>query len=224
MNKPRLLDLFCCQGGAAVGYHRAGFDVTGVDLEPQPLYPFTFHQGDALEFVSGRGSEFDAIHASPPCQAHTSMSNRYRGQGGKADSWPDLIAPTRAALIASGKPWVLENVTGARSSLLNPFLLHGGMFGLTVDRPRLFETNIPILSYPAPKIHNPVGVYGKHHDGRRLFTRKDGTSQYAAASVEEAREAMGMPWADWNGLREAIPPAYSEFIGLQLIDALEVAA
>lgn len=224
MSRPRLLDLFCCQGGASKGYTDAGFDVTGVDIDPQPRYPYEFHQADALEFIAAHGHEYDAIHASPPCQAFTTMSNRWRGAGGKADDWPDLIAPTRDLLIASGKPWVLENVAGARASMVNPFTLHGGMFGLRVSRPRLFDSSELILVPNAPAVKNPVGVYGKAHDGRRLFTRADGTNQYAAASLKEAQDVMGMPWADWDGCREAVPPAFAEFIGLQLIDRLAVAA
>lgn len=218
--KPRLLDLYCCQGGAAMGYHRAGFDVVGVDLEPQPRYPFEFVQGDALAYLTEHAHEFDAIHASPPCQASTTMSNRWRGAGGKADSWENLIPATLTALAPLAAPWVVENVVGARKDMPGAFTLHGGMFGLRVDRPRLFLSNVPVMVFMAGRVADPVGVYGKAHDGRRLFTRKDGSSQYAAASLAEAQDAMGMPWADWNGVREAIPPAYTEFIGAQLLSHL----
>ncbi len=176
----RCLDLFCCEGGAGMGYHRAGFDVTGVDLADHSAdYPFDFIQADALTFpLKG----FDAIHASPPCQAHTNMSNRYRGQGGKADSHPDLIAPIRARLETSGAPWVIENVPGAAASMRDPFTLTGGMFGLRVHRPRLFESSILILAPSKPSIRrDTVGVFGKHPDGRRLWTRKDGSMQRAFA-------------------------------------------
>lgn len=219
VSQPRLLDLFCCEGGAAVGYAKAGLDVFGVDLEADALirYPFPSYCGDALEYLAAHGSEFDAIHASPPCQAHTTMSNKHRGKGGKADEWPDLIGPTRELLIASGKPWVLENVAGARGEMVNPFTLHGGMFGLRVDRPRLFDSNILVLTPAAQRCVNPIGVYGKAHDGRLLWRRKDGSEQRAAASLEEAQAAMGMPWASWRGCAEAIPPAYTEFIGAELL-------
>jgi DNA (cytosine-5)-methyltransferase 1 len=213
--RPRLLDLFCCEGGASVGYERAGFEVVGVDIDPQPLYPFTFHQADALGFVALHGHEFDAIHASPPCQGYTTMT---RHADAKSE-WPRLIQPVRDTLVATGKPYVIENVVGARSEMVDASILHGGMFGLGVDRPRLFETNWPLLIAAAPRTLNPVGVYGREPDGRRLWTRADGTELRAARSVEEAREAMGMPWASWNGVREAIPPAYTEFIGRQLISA-----
>lgn len=121
--RPRLLDLFCGAGGAAVGYHRAGFDVVGVDIKPQPNFPFEFHQADALGFpLEG----FDVIHASPPCQAHTAMSNRWRGAGGKADERVDLIPETRAMFQFSSIPYVIENVRGA--TLRDPIELTGGMF------------------------------------------------------------------------------------------------
>lgn len=145
--RPVCLDLFCGGGGAAMGYWRAGFDVIGVDIAPQPRYPFPFVQADALAppfDLSG----FDLIHASPPCQAHTPMSNRWRGLGTLADERVDLIAPTRAMLEASGVPWVIENVRGA--PLRNAFTLTGEMFGLGVHRPRKFEASALILTPTAP--------------------------------------------------------------------------
>lgn len=192
----RILDLFCGAGGAAMGYHQAWPDaeIVGVDINPQPRYPFTFVQADALTYpLDG----FDFIHASPPCQAHTTMSNRYRGQGGKADSHTDFIAVIRWRLVMAGVPYVIENVTGARAHLIDPVTISGGSFGLG-------------------KVVQPVGVYGKHHDGRRLFTRKDGTSQYAARTLEQASEAMGIDWMTWRELAESIPPAYTRFIAEQL--------
>ena len=136
---PRLLDLFCGAGGAAMGYHRAGFTVVGVDINPQRHYPFEFHQADALEFdVSG----FDAIHASPPCQAFTAYKRRPNHVG----DYPDLIWPTRQKLIASGVPYVIENIP--KAPLLNPITLCGSSFGLDVRRHRLFESNVPLLAPP----------------------------------------------------------------------------
>jgi DNA (cytosine-5)-methyltransferase 1 len=213
----RLLDLFCGAGGAAMGYHRAGFEVVGVDINPQPHYPFEFHQADALTYPLGG---FDAIHASPPCQAMTTMSNRHRGKGGLADSHINLIPETRAAIGHLMLPYVIENVPGARRYLRNPVTLSGGAFGLGVDRPRLFESNILLLGHPRATV-DPLGVYGKAPDGRRLFTRADGSVQRAASSVAEAQWAMGIDWMDWRELAEAIPPAYTEWIGRQLIAALE---
>lgn len=134
--KPRLLDLFCGAGGCSVGYARAGFEVVGIDIAPQPNYPFAFVQGDALRPPVDL-AVFDVIHASPPCQAYTSMSNRWRGAGGLADERPDLIDAAREVIRATGKPYVMENVRC--SPLNNPIELTGEMFGLLVHRPRLFE-------------------------------------------------------------------------------------
>jgi hypothetical protein len=223
----RLLDLFCGAGGSAMGYHQAGFDeVVGVDLEPQSNYPFEFYQYDALEWMAisdpasdGPWSieEFDLIHASPPCQTFVALSV---GRWGKDSArWPDLIAPTRKLLESSGVPYVIENVSGARSSLINPVELTGEMFGLTVHRPRLFElggwnTLVP----PRPRRQeNPVAVYGKP-DGRRLWTREDDSELCAWSSVEEGQEALGVPWmTEELEIREAIPPAYTKFIGEQFL-------
>jgi DNA (cytosine-5)-methyltransferase 1 len=209
VSRPLLLDLFCCEGGAATGYHRAGFDVIGVDLEPQPNYPFTFIHADALD-VSLWPEGIDAIHASPPCQSYSTMANRY---GSKE---LELIAPTRELLKATGLPYIIENVCGARSHMESPLLIHGGQLGMRVYRPRLFESNC-LLSPPpsAPMPTDPIAVYGKN-DQRRIWTRNDG-SELRAASLDEARDAMGMPWASWNGCREAIPPAYTEWLGTQLL-------
>lgn len=216
--KPRLLDLFAGAGGAAMGYHRAGFDIVGVDINPQPNYPFEFVQMDAGLFVqrwlsaraTGMELEIDAIHASPPCQAYTSMNSRHGSIS------PPLIRQTRELLQASGLPYVIENVIGARSELHNPVLLTGEMFHLRVHRPRLFETNWLLLAPRAPRRQqNPVAVYGKQ-DGRRLWTRKDGT-ELRGALLPEASEAMGIGWMTWDEIREAIPPDYTELIGQQLM-------
>lgn len=217
--RPLLLDLFCGAGGAAVGYYRAGFDIIGVDIAAQPNYPFLWRMGDALtqgEWII-HNYPVTAIHASPPCQAHTTMSNRWRGKSSHADTHSDLIPQTREWLEIWGLPWVIENVVGARSSMRNPITLHGGMFGLGVHRPRLFETSIQIAAPPArAPVVNPIGVYGKM-DGRRLMTRKDKSILRAAKNLEEARAAMGIDWMEWRELAESIPPAYTEYIGRQII-------
>jgi len=204
----RLLDLFCGAGGAAVGYARAGFEVVGWDRDPQPDYPFEFHHGDWSEAdLTG----FDAIHASPPCQ-------RFSTATADPDRHPDLIAPVREALIGSGLPYVIENVP--QSPLINPVRLCGSAFGLRVRRHRHFESNALIFGTTCRHYQQgtPVGVYGDHPDPRP-YLRPDGTQRGTKArTVAEAQEAMGMPWADWRGLAEAIPPAYTEWIGTQLAD------
>ena len=219
----RLLDLFCGAQGAGVGYSRAGFDVTGVDIEAHPDAPLPIVVADALmillepDFLAG----FDVIHASPPCQNYTTMSNRSRSVGGKAATdHPDLISWVRTGLQAWGGVYVIENVPGAKSEMRSTVTLSGGAFGLRVDRPRLFESNVPLTAPKRVKVHDPIGVYGKL-DGRRLFTRKDGTIQRAAKTLDEGQRAMGIDWMDWHDLTEAIPPAYTEHIGRQLLSHLE---
>lgn len=206
----RVLDLFCGAGGAAVGYSRAGFEVVGIDHEPQPRFPFAFIQADALvPPVDLRA--FDLIHASPPCQAYSTMNNRHGSSG------PALIEATRDMLRANGKPYVIENVAGAVRELENPILLTGEMFGLGVHRARYFECDPFLLApEPPPRQENAIPVYGKL-DGRRLWTRKDGTELRAPSTLEPAAEAMGIDWMEWDELREALPPAYTEWIGKQIM-------
>ena len=223
--KPLLLDLFCGAGGAGMGYHRAGFDVLGVDINPQPHYPFRFEQADALDYLREEirlpARKVDAVHASPPCQGYTPMSNRWRGKGGKADAHAKLIPVVRDLLLELGVPYIIENVTGAKRALWNPILLHGGQFGLGVHRPRYFESNVALVAPPRslPAL-NPIGVYGKHHDGRRLFTRADGSIQRAAKSLDEGRAAMGIDWMEWRELAESLPPSFTEYLGRQLLQHL----
>jgi DNA (cytosine-5)-methyltransferase 1 len=226
--KPRLLDLFAGAQGAAVGYARAGFTVTAIDIEPHHRHPEVaeFITADALHVLTDQAflRRFHAITASPPCQAMTSMSNRWRGTGGKADSHANLIPAVRADLHAWGGLYVLENVVGARPHLQAPVLLSGGMFGLDVERPRLFECNWPMYPAPGRPVRDPIGVYGKAPDGRRLFTRADGTNQHAARGLAQGQAAMGIDWMDWHDLTEAIPPAYTEWIGAQLLDHVQAGA
>ncbi|MEU2568778.1 methyltransferase domain-containing protein [Streptomyces althioticus] len=202
--KPRLLDLYCCQGGAAKGYADAGFDVTGVDKDPQPRYPYAFVQADAIAFVLEHGPKFDFIHASCPCQ-HDSDCQRIRG-----NTHPDLIAPTRAALEATGRPWVIENVGGAVPKLRAPVLLCGPMFGVETYRHRFFETGggfridqpeHPAHTVPQAKMGRPVppGHYGQF------------VGNFSGVAL--ARRVMGVPWMNRDGIRECIPPAYAEHIG-----------
>lgn len=205
--RPRLLDLFCCAGGAGMGYALAGFDVVGVDINPQPNYPFEFWQGDALEFVREHGHEFDAIHASPPCQAY-SETRKIR-----SNDHPELIPPTRAALHRLGLLWVIENVPG--SPLIDPVELCGAMFGLRTYRHRLFETNFPVTVPPHPAHDAPQAKMGR--------PPKDGDFIHVVGNfsgVEYAKAAMGIDWMNRNEMAQAIPPAYTEYLGWQLRAAL----
>lgn len=207
----RLLDLFCGAGGAAMGYHRAGFDVVGVDIKPQPHYPFEFHQGDAMTFpLDG----FDAIHASPPCQRWSDLAKR----NGNADAWPDYIAPMRDRLLLCGAPWVIENVDGA--PLVDPVVLCGTMFpGLRVLRHRLFEVSFPLSRRAHPR-HPLVFTHDKRkgHYGRldqdTAFVQVTGGGN---CTVANKRSAMGIDWMTGAELNEAIPPAYTEHIGSKLL-------
>ena len=204
-----------------MGYHRAGFDVVGVDLAPQPHYPFAFVQGDALAPPVDL-ARFDAVHASPPCQAYSTMGNRSRAEGRRrSPPPPDLLAPMLALLASWELPYIVENVAGAKALMPNAVILSGGMFGLRVHRPRFFVSNVLLLTPPrsAPPADG-IGVYGKDHDGRRLWNRKSNGTYRAPRSLDEAQEAMGMPWGDWHGVKEAIPPAYSEYLGSQLLAAV----
>lgn len=238
MTRPLLLDLFCGAGGAAVGYHRAGFDVVGVDIKPQPHYPFDFIQGDVFMLSPKLFLDrFDAIHASPPCQAFTQMSARWRGKGTKADEHLDLLTPTRELLRDIRSPWVIENVNGARWHMATTLVLHGGMFGLGVNRPRRFESNFALLAFRSPQTVQPIGVYGTKPDGKTTYRYRNAGNYVvgepgsakkslirAAKSIEEASEAMDIDWMTWEEIREAIPPAYTQFIGEQLLSVLEKSA
>lgn len=211
--RPRLLDLFCCAGGAATGYHRAGFDVVGVDIAPQPRYPFEFKQADVLSLESAWIAEFDVIHASPPCQAYSDLAAR----NGNGDQWPKLIEPVRNMLRATGLPYVIENVEGA--PLQNYVVLCGTMFiGLRVLRHRLFETNFPIVPpphQPHPKVHTldrRKSHYGKTDEWKDYVQVTGGGN----SSVAAARDAMGISWMLKKELNEAIPPAYAEFVGREI--------
>jgi DNA (cytosine-5)-methyltransferase 1 len=219
--KPRLLDLFCGAGGAAVGYARAGFEVVGVDIKPQPHYPFEFWQWDAMEILAAPDQPFDAIHASPPCQAYAGLSN-------KDGRHPKLIEPVRELLRSTGLPYVIENIVGA--PLQPSVVLCGSMFGLRVRRHRLFESNVMLLQ--ATCQHSAQqrirAYYGKK--GWLAWTpasanvQKKGRTPLLRGSVDDAPEDMGVDWMTWDELREAIPPAYTEFVGAQLLRYLGVAA
>ena len=219
----RLLDLFCGAGGAAVGYHQAGFDVVGVDIDPQPRYPFEFHQGDALEFCAAHGTAFDVIHASPPCQRYTGLRRITESRFGTCRTeHPDLISSTRDALQSTDRIYIIENVQGA--PLQTQFILCGAAFGLKhLARHRHFESNVLILGAPKCahfKNEYTIGVYGSRPDGHRISYPHYKLTRIAN-SLKEAREVMGIDWMTWDEIREAIPPVYTEWIGRQLITIVE---
>lgn len=195
--KPRLLDLFCGAGGAAVGYHDAGFDVVGVDIKPQPNYPFGHLVMDAME---ARLDGFDAVHASPPCQHYANVT-RWTGD---QDDHPALIAPMREKLNASGLPWVMENVR--TKELNNPVMLCGSQFGLPIRRHRYFEASFPLFEFLEPCRHRSSDLAFEHKAERA----------YA--------DAMGCSWMTAREGREAIPPVYTRHLGTKLMSELERSA
>ncbi|MFE5106353.1 SAM-dependent methyltransferase [Streptomyces sp. NPDC056663] len=201
--KFRVLDLFSCQGGAGMGYHLAGLDVTGIDLAPQPRYPFRFIQADALNYVREHGSKFDFIHASPPCQRHS------RAQKIQQREHPDLIAPTRTALEATGRPWVIENVEEAAGELRDPVTLCAAAFGMRTYRHRLFEAGGGFTFTPPlhPAHWAPLTKRGRPRAAGH-FAHYVGNF----SGVQEARTDMGVPWMNRDGIRECIPPAYTRHI------------
>lgn len=225
MAKPKLLDLFCCGGGASRGYHSAGFDVTGVDIEPQPNYPFSFVQADALHYLAFYGLQYDAIHASPPCQGYSphvsSAGSKWVPTEGKNE--PKLIAPLRELLDSVGKPYVIENVMGARNDMRVSLQLCGTMFGLPLARHRIFESNIWIEQ---PEHRTCKGV-AKSYAAERGWEYRDMTvtgKGRRAGTADRWKEILGLP-ADANltqhQLAEAIPPAYAQYIGRHLMHAIE---
>lgn len=214
--RPRLLDLFCGAGGASMGYHRAGFDVYGVDIEPQPNYPFTFHKADALDYATRAFDEgFAAIHASPPCQTFTAYRRRGASVG---DSYQNLIDETRDALTLQGLPFIIENVPGA--PLRNPIQLCGSTFGLDIRRHRLFETNWPVVGAPC----NHAWQTPRFPPATNRTNLRSTVEVGAWRCAHLAPEAMGIDWMTNDELSEAIPPAYTEHIGRQLMGYLRARA
>lgn len=201
--KPRLLDLFCKAGGCSMGYHLAGFEVTGVDIEPQPNYPFRFIQANALMFdLSG----YDVIHASPPCQLY-SRTNNFR----KNDTWPDLIAPIRERLINWGGIYIIENVQQAPMPMY--LMLCGTMFPeLRVLRHRQFESNV-LLFAPGSCNHRNIRIKRKGIVTENDYLEVAGNS---LGSTEMSGRAMGINWMNRKELNQAIPPAYTRYIGEQI--------
>lgn len=207
--RPKLLDLFCCAGGAAKGYEQAGFCVDGVDLEDfSKRYPFRFFRGDAVEFIKEHGHKYAAITGSPPCQPYT-LAQRIQN-----NEHPELVEPTRDAMVAAGKPWIIENVVGA--PLIDPVLLCGSMFpGLRVYRHRLFESNIALQAPPHPEHVAKLTKMGR--------APRPGEFMHVVGNfsgVAQAREAMGISWMVRDELREAIPPAFTKYLGRFLMEAV----
>lgn len=217
IRRPRVLDLFCCAGGAGMGYWRAGFEVVGVDIVPRPNYPFTFVQGDALQVLRDHGQEFHLIHGSPPCQSQCTLT---KGTN-KGRSYIDLIPEMREAALWYGVDWVMENVNG--SALRKDLTLCGEMFGLGVLRHRHFELGWIGMELPEkpghPKHRGPVRGWrhGVYRDGPYIAAYGNGGGK---GTVGEMQQAMDIAWTDVREeLTEAIPPAYTEWIGRQWIGA-----
>jgi DNA (cytosine-5)-methyltransferase 1 len=212
----KILDLFCAAGGAARGYADAGFEVVGVDSAPQPKYPFRFIHADALTLSPDFLASFDAIHASPPCQAHSSIT-KVTGY-----SHADLIPGTRKMLAATGLPWTIENVVGA--PLRDPFLLCGSMFGLETScganlrRHRLFEANWYVGLIPECQHKSGLTITITGNTPQSNVVRNKVRVTFSAG---EARRAMGIDWMAVAELRLAIPPAYTRFIGRRLLAHIE---
>jgi DNA (cytosine-5)-methyltransferase 1 len=212
MSRPRLLDLFCGDGGATKGYQNAGFYVVGVDIRPMPRYcGDEFYQADAIEFLEKHGREYDAIHASPVCKAFTSLQAIWK------NDHPDYITPIRPMLKDTGKPFVIENVKGA--PLVNAFMLCGTMFGLRLFRHRLFETNFFVMT-PAHIPHSKQGLFA----GRTSRAPEHDNQVYSVyghfSDVRGAGVAMGCEWMGQAGMSQAIPPAYTEFVGAHLMQVV----
>lgn len=260
--RPRVLDLYCGAGGSAVGYHRAGFDLVGIDIKDQPNYPFEFIKQDAIvflcrfhHFVGGSAdlqpelcdhcgkhydefchySSFDAVHASPPCQFGTTLKARWKDK-----AHPNLIAKTRSIIEKTELPYIIENVEGARRELRNPFMLCGTMFNLgTADgnqlrRHRYFEAPW-LTAMIQPCAHNRVSAIGVYGGGQHPLARarvpvtigvygnaggqskRDGDKRFG---TDARKEAMGIDWMNGKELTQAIPPAYTEFIGQHLMEVI----
>ncbi|MFG3271326.1 DNA cytosine methyltransferase [Streptomyces luteogriseus] len=198
-HRPRLLDLCCGAGGLSMGYYLAGFDVVGVDIRPQPNYPFTFHQADGLQYCADHGQEYDLIHGSWPCERYATVT-RWRGN---PDDHPDLIGPGREVMQATGRPWVMENVPEtATAGLLRPdYLLCGTQFGLNLRRHRVFETSWGGGGDLVPPCWHRKGLLAFEHKGERAYA-----------------DAMGCTWMTNLEARKAVPPAYTQWIATQFLN------
>jgi DNA (cytosine-5)-methyltransferase 1 len=204
----KVLDLFCGAGGASMGYHRAGFEVTGMDIKHGNRYPFKYIRRDVMELRPEDLEEYDLIHASPPCQTY-SITQHLRKAQGKSTSKKDLLAQVRSLLVVSGKPYIIENVKGA--PLIDAVQVCGSAFGLKVRRHRLFESNLELKGTDCHHSQQgkPVGIYGSMRD-------EIPGGGHTAKTMPQAYEAMGIDWMIWGELVEAIPPAYTHYIGMQV--------
>ncbi|WP_040781093.1 DNA cytosine methyltransferase [Nocardia pneumoniae] len=211
--RPRLLDLYCGAGGASMGYHRAGFEVVGVDIRPQPRYPFEFHQDDALEFLDAHGHEFDVVTASPPCHDHTPLAAR---AGVDGSGW--LLAATLERLAAGPVAWVVENVMGA--AMRADLVLCGSMFGLRTYRHRKFaiDPRVPLL--PPVPWHPAHTTRTSTKQRRRDFAAGHHISITGDVGTWAGPACMGIDWMTGQELSLAIPPAYTEHLGRHLLTAV----
>ena len=209
--RPRLLDLFCGAGGAAMGYNMAGFEVIGVDNTKQPHYPFHFIKADAVEYAVAHAQDYHAVHASPPCQRWSVMTPKTHRA-----NHPDLIVDTRRILSQKCECWVIENVEGARTQLIQPLMLCGSMFGQRFRRHRYFEINTPS---PTPTL---ILTPGCRHLDKCVLITDHGASAFNGhprkrTPVAIKREAIGIDWMTEAELSQAIPPTYTKFIGEYLL-------
>jgi DNA (cytosine-5)-methyltransferase 1 len=215
--RPRILDAFSGAGGAGMGYHQAGFEVVGVDIAPQPNYPFEFHQGDAVEFIRRHGHEFDLIHASPPCQSYSALRAL-----SPTKIYPDLITETRAVLIESGLPFVIENVMSAPLHKPTSITLCADNMGLRTIRHRRFEYGGGlILDQPPHQAHRARTATSRR---RERWAQGWHVSITGDVGVYVGTEAMGIDWMSGNELCEAIPPAFTRYIGQLMLAHLDSAA
>ncbi len=224
--KYKLLDLFCCAGGCAKGYHDAGFEVVGVDIVDRPNYPYKFIKADALEILKDVEflKQFQAIHSSPPCQCYSKL----KYLSGNVEKWEeehvDLVAPTRELLIKTGKPYIIENVEGA--PLINPIKLCGSQFeNMYTQRPRLFESNIHLRKPDAPVVRHKTLKLGQGpaEDGYITVagTRPPKGMTEVQAKLYYGFALGGIDWMSLEELTQAIPPIYTQFIGKQIIEYLD---
>jgi len=226
VTKPLLLDLFCCVGGAAVGYARAGFEVVGVDNKPQPNYPFKFIKADAIAYGRAHARQFDAVHASPPCQTYSKTKNLHNRKH------PDLVATTRDMLMKKARVWVIENVEG--SPLIDPVLLCGTEFGMVakdVDgeplkliRHRLFESNVP-LARKGECNHDSAELTASVYGAGGGWTPIHREAPYRRGGYVPAtsviQRLLGIDWMTKNEMSQSVPPVFAEHIGRQLLEGLE---